>query len=140
MPGVSKIVEINKNKYLDGGMADSIPIKKAIALGYDKIILVLTRPIEYRKKDSKNKMLARLYRKYPNFVNTIHNRNSNYNKTVEEIIELEKQNKVFVIRPSRKVNIKRIEHNKDKILEQYNLGVEDYHNRKEALKLYLKEK
>ena len=140
MPGVSNIVEINNNKYLDGGIADSIPLRKAISLGYDKIILVLTRPIEYRKKDSKNKILARLYRKYPNFVNTIHNRNSNYNKTVEEIIELEKQNKIFVIRPSRKVNIKRIEHNKDIILEQYNLGVEDYLNRKEALKLYLKEK
>lgn len=138
MPGVSKIVEIGNKKYLDGGISDSIPIRKAIEMNYDKIIVVLTRPIEYRKKDSKNKAIARLYRKYPNFVNTIHNRNQNYNKTVEEIIQLEKQKKIFVIRPSRKVNIKRIEHNRERILEQYHLGVEDYNNKKEDLKIYLK--
>ena len=51
---------------------------------------------------------------------------------------LEKQKKIFVIRPSRKVNIKRIEHNRERILEQYHLGVEDYNNKKEDLKIYLK--
>lgn len=44
------MVEINGQYYLDGGIADSIPLKKCQALGYDKIIVVLTRPLEYRKK------------------------------------------------------------------------------------------
>lgn len=49
MPFVSKMVEINGQYYLDGGIADSIPLKKCQALGYDKIIVALTRPLEYRK-------------------------------------------------------------------------------------------
>ena len=138
MPGVSKIVEINNKKYLDGGIADSIPVLKAIELGYDKIIVVLTRPIDYRKKDSNLKTLQFLYRKYPNFQKTIGTRNSNYNKTVEEIIELEKNNKIFVIRPSCKLPIKRIEHDSKKIEAQYNLGKEDFLNRKKELLKYLK--
>lgn len=138
MPGVSKIVEIKGKHYLDGGMADSIPVKKAMELGYDKIIIVTTQPIEYRKKKSSQKLLRRIYHKYPKFQETIRKRNEKYNQTVEEILKLEKQNKVFVIRPSRKVNIKRVEKNKDIIKEQYNLGAEDFKNKKKALKEYLK--
>jgi predicted patatin/cPLA2 family phospholipase len=50
MPMVSKMVEINGNKYLDGALADSIPVDKAKELGFDKIIVILTRPVDYRKK------------------------------------------------------------------------------------------
>ena len=52
MPLLSEIVEINGKKYLDGGVADSIPLKKAQEMGYDKIIVVTTRPKEYIKKHS----------------------------------------------------------------------------------------
>ena len=138
MPGVSKIVEIDNKKYLDGGITDSIPVKKAIEMGYDKIIVVLTRPIDYRKKDSNLKTLQFLYRKYPNFQKTIGTRNSNYNKTVEEVIKLEKKKRIFVIRPSKALPIKRIEHDREKIEAQYNLGKEDYNNKKEELLKYLK--
>ena len=52
MPFVSQCVEINGRKYLDGGIADSIPFEKAQELGCDKIIVVLTQPIDYRKTKS----------------------------------------------------------------------------------------
>ena len=140
MPGVSKIVEINNKKYLDGGVADSIPVLKALELGYDRIIVVLTRPIEYRKKETEMKWLQSRYKKYPKFKKIIANRNKNYNKTVEEIIKLEKDNKIFCIRPSQKIKIKRVEKNEITILEQYNLGKNDYIERKSELKKYLKKK
>ena len=138
MPLVSKVVNVNGKKYLDGGISDSIPVEKAIELGYDKIIVVLTRPIEYRKKKG-NQILAKImYNKCPNFINTIENRYLMYNKQVEKVIELEKKNKIFVIRPSRKVNIKRIEKNIDVLQEMYDLGREDTLDRLESLKEYLK--
>lgn len=140
MPGVSKIVEIDGKKYLDGGMADSIPVMKAIELGYDKIIVITTRPIEYRKKNSKLKTLSRIYRKYPNFVHAIQHRNEKYNQTVEKIIELEKEERVFVIRPSVRVPIKRIEKNPKIIQAQYDLGQNDFENNLESLKKYLERK
>lgn len=138
MPAVSKIIEINGNKYLDGGMADSIPIKKAQELGYDKIIVITTRPVNYRKKKSKMRTLSRIYHRYPNFVKTIRHRNENYNKTVEEIIKLENQDKIIVIRPSKAIPIKRIEKNPKVIKAQYDLGVKDFCDKKEELKKYLK--
>ncbi len=138
IPGVSRIVEVCDKKYLDGGIADSIPVKKALELGYDRVIVVLTRPIEYRKKLTEMKWLQARYKKYPKFKKAIASRNKNYNKTLDEIIKLEKNNKVFCIRPSRQVKISRVEKNERIILEQYNLGREDYLNRKEDLLKYLK--
>ena len=140
IPGVSRIVEIDSNKYLDGGMADSIPVKKAIELGYDRIIVILTRPIEYRKKDSKMKWLQTRYKKYPKFQKLISTRNKRYNKQVEEILRLEKDNKIFCIRPSKGIKIGRMEKDERTILKQYNLGREDYSNIREELKKYLKKK
>ena len=140
MPGVSRIVQIKNKKYLDGGIADSIPVQKAIYMGFDRVIVILTRPIEYRKKKSKQKLGKKLYKKYPKFVKALETRNSRYNETVEEIIKLEEENKIFVIRPSRKTKIKRIEHNRIKIQEQYDLGVKDFKEKRTSLKKYLKEK
>jgi predicted patatin/cPLA2 family phospholipase len=140
IPGVSKIVEIDGKKYLDGGIADSIPVKKALDLGYDRVIVVLTRPIEYRKKETEMKWLQSRYKKYPKFMKTISKRNKSYNEKVEKIIKLEKEGKVFCIRPSKRVNIKRIEKNERIILEQYNLGKRDYLDSKEELLKFVKRK
>lgn len=137
IPGVSKIVKIKNKKYLDGGIADAIPLQKAIDMGYEKIILVLTRPMEYRKPERKINFLARRYHHYPNFERAIRTRSQRYNKTIEKILELEKEKKIFVIRPSKKVSIKPIEHNPKRIEEQYNLGVTDFESQKESLKKYL---
>lgn len=137
MPIVSKIVEVDGKKYLDGGCSDSIPVKKCLEMGYDKVVVVLTRPLDYRKKDENGALNALWYRKYPEFVKTLNNRPKDYNNTVEEIIELEKQGKIFVIRPSMTVPIKRIEHDPVVMQRMYDLGVEDSKKQIEALKEYL---
>ncbi len=137
MPIVSKIVEVDGKKYLDGGCSDSIPVKKCLEMGYDKVVVVLTRPLDYRKKDENGALNALWYRKYPEFVKTLNNRPKDYNNTVEEIIELEKQGKIFVIRPSMTVPIKRIEHDPVVMQRMYDLGVEDSKKQMEALKEYL---
>lgn len=137
MPFVSKIVELETGKYLDGGIADSIPVEKCKSLGYDKIIVILTRPIEYRKKKN-NELLAKLYyRKYPKFVQAINTRYNNYNNTVEKIIDMENKKEIFVIRPSKILHIKRIERNPEKLQEMYDLGIEDATKKLEELKYYL---
>ena len=138
MPFVSKFIEINKNKYLDGGISDSIPIEKCKELGFDKIIVILTRPIEYRKKKSANVIAKIKYSKYPNLINSIKNRYKNYNDTIEKIIDMEDKKEIFVIRPTRTVNIKRIEKDTNKLQEMYDLGVEDCKNKLNDLNKYLK--
>ena len=138
MPFVSKPVEIDGSKYLDGALGDSIPVLKAKEMGFDRIIVVLTRPINYRKKKG-NKIASKLfYRKYPKLINAINNRYKVYNDTLDKIIEMENNDEIFVIRPSKTVNIKRIEKDVDKLQEMYDLGISDFKKCLTKLKKFLK--
>jgi len=137
MPFVSKMVDLNGHKYLDGGISDSIPVDKCKELGYEKIIVVLTRPAQYRKKKPNSKLAKIKYSKYPNLINSINNRYKNYNDTVEKIIDMENKKEIFVIRPSKVIDIKRIEKDEKKLQEMYDLGIEDGRKKLEDLKEYL---
>ena len=137
MPYVSKIVELENGKYLDGGLSDSIPVEKCKELGFEKIVVILTRPIEYRKKKPKEILAKVAYRKYPNFAKTLNNRYKMYNETVEKIIDMENKKEIFVIRPSKLVKVKRIEKNPEKLQEIYDLGIEDAKSKIEELKKFI---
>lgn len=138
LPFCSKIVKINDKLYLDGGISDAIPVEKCLAMGYDKVIVVTTRPITYRKKKS-NQLLPKIfYRQYPNFIEAINTRYQRYNDTLDKIQELEQQNKIFVIRPSKLVSISRLEKNVHKMQEIYDLGFQDFNNIYLDLQKYLK--
>ncbi|WP_373767410.1 patatin family protein [Glaesserella sp.] len=137
MPYVSNIVEVDGKKYLDGGIADSIPLKQCQALGYGKIIVVLTRPLDYRKSPS-NPLFSKLfYHQYPKLVEALTYRYKNYNECVEQVIEQHEQGNIFVIRPSQTLPIKRIEKDPAKIQAMYELGVSDAQREMENLKAYL---
>ena len=138
MPLLSKIVKIDNNLYLDGGIGDSIPVKKAQELGYDKVIVVTTQPKDYIKKKYKMLPFRIAYKKYPNFINTLNNRHIKYNKTTKYIVEEEDKGNILVIRPTRRVKIKKIEKDPNMIKEQYYLGFNDMENKLEDLKKYLK--
>lgn len=137
MPFVSEIVEIDGKKYLDGGVSDAIPLDKCIELGYDRIIVVLTRVKEYRKKKSSDFLAKLMYKKYPKLIETMNKKYKVYNDTVEKIIDLENKKEIFVIRPSRYIDIKRIEKDENKLQEMYDLGIEDTKKCIEDLRKYL---
>lgn len=137
MPFVSRIVEFNNKKYLDGAIADSIPIDKMKEFGYDKIIVILTKPLGYRKSKKGNNLIKIGYKKYPKFADAMQNRYKNYNETIDKIIDLENKKEIFVIRPSRKVKMSRIEKNPNKLQEMYDLGISDAKEKIRDLKKYL---
>lgn len=140
LPFFSELIEIDGQKYLDGGIADSIPVKKCQEMGYDKIIVVLTRPIHFRKKEMSFgmvKLLRRRYKKYPEFIKRMENRSKEYNQTVEEIIEMEKRGKIFVVRPSEDINLKVIEREPGNLQKVYELGLKDAEKIMDELKEYL---
>ena len=123
LPFASKIIEINGKKYLDGGISDSIPIDYCEDLGYDKIILVLTRPKNTHKEDKLNFLYKLVYRKYPNLVERLINMGKDYEVVLKKIEDLENKNKIFVIRPPEILKIGRLEKNKDKIQKVYDIGL-----------------
>ena len=123
LPFASKIIEINGKKYLDGGISDSIPIDYCQSLGYDKIILVLTRPENSYKEDKLNFLYKLVYRKYPNLVERLINMGKDYEVVLKKIKDLETENKIFVIRPPKVLKIGRLEKNEDKIQSVYDIGL-----------------
>lgn len=137
MPFVSNIIEIGEQKYLDGAIADSIPVKQAQKMGFDKIVVVLTRPLDYRKSPTSPLFSNLLYRRYPKFAQAVQNRYKTYNASVEEILRLEQAGEIFVIRPSVDLAIKRMENNPAKIQAMYDLGAQDMQNMMTKLRLYL---
>lgn len=125
MPFLSKPVQIGNKQYLDGGISDSIPFEWLSEQGCDKLIVILTRDMEYRKKPMSKALISTYKRKYPNVARQLLNRHSLYNKSVELLKEWEKQGKAFVIRPSKEVKIGRIEKDESKLQAVYELGLRD---------------
>ena len=140
MPFVSKMISIDNKEYLDGAIADSIPYEKLKEIGYDKIIVILTRDYEYRKKPY-NRLLKFFisikYRKYPLLIDKIINRYKNYNESIKKLIEYENNGEIFVIRPSEKIMIKRLEHNETKLQDVYDLGTKDMKNNLDKIYKFL---
>lgn len=125
MPFVSKPVIINGKKYLDGGITDSIPFEWLAGQGCDKLLVILTRDMEYRKK-SMPTVLVKLYgRKYPIIAEKLLERHALYNRSVQLLKQWEDEGRAFVIRPSQPIEIGRIEKNPDKLQAVYDLGIKD---------------
>ena len=141
MPLASAMVKINDNHYLDGAVTTSIPVKWALEQGYEKVVVVLTRDKTYRKPMLSNKMkkLYKLaYHKYPKLIEKLNTMPERYNKLQDELIELEKQGKIFIIRPKEEVKVSRLEKDKTKLENLYKEGKSEAEENMEALIKYLK--
>ncbi|MBQ8404846.1 MAG: patatin family protein [Clostridia bacterium] len=138
MPIVSRIVEIDGRKLLDGGIADSIPVKYFESIGYNKNIAILTQCGGFQKKRNKAMPLIKLkYKKYPKLVETMANRHIVYNETLTYIEEKEKAGELFVIRPETKLPVGRVEKNPEKLQEAYEIGRKTALKHLERIKLFL---
>lgn len=123
MPLVSRVVEVDGYKMLDGGIADSIPIAYFKSIGYDRNVVILTQPKHYRKE--KNKMLPLLktaLRKYPKTVEAMAKRHLAYNETVAEICRMEEAGEILVIRPEETLPIGRICHDPEALKNVHGIG------------------
>jgi len=137
MPFCSKMVPINGKKYLDGGISDSIPVRAAMKMGYDKLIVVLTQPASYRKGPMNPHMIKAFYRKYPNLCKTLLDRHNRYNAQCEDVMQLEREGKIFVIRPQQALDIKRLEKDPKELERVRDIGFADGEKSMKALKAYL---
>ncbi len=141
LPLVTPIVSVDNVPYLDGGLSDSVPIERAMRLGNDKIIIILTRNAGYRKKPISQgmaKVYRRAYNSYPNLVQAIRTRSYRYNRVMNLIDKLEEEGKIFVLRPQVKP-VSRIERDADTLQGFYQHGYELMKKEYEHLQRYLEE-
>lgn len=138
MPLVSKVVEIDGFKLLDGGMTDSIPLKYFESIGYNRNVVILTQPRDFIKKENKLIKIIKLFlSKYPKIVDAMKNRHIMYNSETKYIFDKADKGEVFVICPETSLGISRTESNGDKLMNTYQLGRDIAKKNLDSLRAFL---
>lgn len=126
LPLVSRNVRIGDSLYLDGGLADPIPLLHSVLDGNRKNVVIMTKEVGYRRKPSKNLGLIRLrYARYPKVYELMKNRHIEYNKTLDYLQEQVNNKTAFLIRPQVKSDVGRIEKDEKKLKALYEEGYEE---------------
>ena len=123
MPLAAKIIKIGHYGLLDGGVADSIPVRFFESIGYKRNLIILTQPKGYTKK--KNKLLPAIrakYFRYPAFVEAVADRHERYNETLSYISMLEQAGQAYVIRPPIPLEIGAMERDPAQLRRVYETG------------------
>ena len=143
MPLASRRVKLGKDYYLDGAVADSVPVDWAIQEGYDNIIVVLTRDKKFRKKllTNKEKQVYRLaYKSQPKLIEKLLTMPERYNALRERMDTLEKEGKIYILRPQKEVTVGRLEKDKKKLQDLYDEGYTQAKKELKAMKKYMERK
>ena len=123
MPLVSKPVPLDGHLLLDGGVADSIPLRYFETQGYTRNVVILTQPQGYQKQHNRLMPLMRLsLRRYPAMIEALHHRHLMYNDELAYVAEREKAGAAMVIYPSAKLPIGHISHDPDEMQRVYDIG------------------
>ena len=123
MPLVSRIVEADGYRMLDGGIVDPVPYRYMENLGYDRNVYILTQPKGFRKEKSSALPLIRIaLRKTPKIVEAMEHRHEVYNRQMAEIDEKEARGEILVIRPPESLGISRTEHDPNELERVYQTG------------------
>ena len=137
---MSKMIDVEGRKYLDGGVSTSIAYKRAFDLGYPKAVVVLTREEGYRKKPV-NKVNESIYKRYfkplPRLVDKLMTVPERYNEMQEEMEALANEGRLLIIRPPKKVIVQRLEKSVAKLESLYNEGYEEGLRNIENIKKFL---
>lgn len=135
MPMFAKVVPINGKKFLDGGIADSIPLRFFQQQGYDKNIVVLTQPADYEKQPNPLMPLIRVcLRRYPAAIKAMRERHFMYNEQLAYVKKEEEKGTALVIRPKEKLRIGHLSHNPKMMQATYELGRQAALERLEEIK------
>lgn len=140
LPLVSRNVRIGDGLYLDGGISDSIPVRRSIKDGNRKNVVVMTKEEGYVREPADLAQLAMIkarYIRYPKVYELMRERHITYNTTVQYIEEMQSKNKIFVLRPKHKSDVGRVEKDIAKLDALYEEGYRDAESCYEALIEYL---
>ena len=140
MPMVSRIVEADGHRLLDGGIVDPVPFRFMEEQGYDRNVYILTQPRGYRKEKSDALPLMRLVlRKTPKMVRAMEVRHEVYNRQMAEIDGKEARGEILVIRPPEALGISRTEHDPDQLERVYRVGRAEAEKALPRLREFLKD-
>ena len=140
LPLLTPFRYINKVPYLDGGVADPIPIQKAFDDGCKKCVVILTQPHGYRKEPFKHlKLIKKMFKGYDQLQKLMISRHNMYNDTLDLLETLENQGKVFILRPEKPLEVGRTTKNTEKLVKLFNQGFSQAKQKFQSLKNWIDE-
>lgn len=126
VPVINRPYKVNGIPYFDGGLSDPVPYEKAFEAGCDKVVVILTRPEDYRRIPKNDKIIADLlHPHYPNASLVMRNRSVVYNQQLDECEYLQIQGKVCIVAPDSIGKMKTLTKDKDSIEALYYKGYEE---------------
>jgi predicted patatin/cPLA2 family phospholipase len=138
LPFVAPSVRHNENFLMDGGIIDPIPVKKAQHDGFQKNVIVMTKPENFKMQPSRVMSLMKwMYRKHPKVTTLLQERYRTYNDTLAYIEAGRDKGHFFVIQPSANIRVSRVERDQNKLTRLYELGYEDAKSRYHGLQTFL---
>jgi predicted patatin/cPLA2 family phospholipase len=139
IPLASRIVRVDGYELLDGGIGDSVPLSFLEGKGYERNVVVLTRPRGYVKRQTRMMPAAKLVlRDYPKMIEAMESRHLRYNDNIAYVQKREESGDVFVIRPPRAIETGSVEHSRQRLLDAYRMGRETMTGQLDALKEFLR--
>ena len=138
LPFLFPIFHIDGKPFMDGGAADAIPFDRAFEKGCDRLIVVLTRERDFRRQPEKlQPLIDRVYRKYPNFCDTMRRRADTYNEAREKLFQLEKEGRVLLFAPHNTQGFSRTERDVAKIQALWQDGYDEGMARLDEVRSFL---
>ncbi len=138
IPVVCHPVELGGVPYYDGGLADGIPVGRALKKGCDKLVVILSKNRDYVRKPQKMRPLYHIAcRRYPNIVDMIARRHTEYNENMQEVFRLEREGKAFVMAPSKPLHVGTYSMKEGPERELYDLGMKDFAAQEKKLQSFM---
>ena len=126
LPAVCKPIDIGGRLYYDGGLADPIPVRRAIDEGCEKVVVVLSRPRGYQKPpESAKRAYRRILREHPSIIRALDERHLVYSDTLAYIDKLEREGRAVVIAPSAEIPVSVTTKDSIELERLYALGLAD---------------
>ncbi len=136
IPGVCKPYKVGDSLYFDGGVADPVPVEKALADGCDRLLVVLTKPLDFVKKPEHFRAAyTRALRAYPNIVKELKMRAEVYNRGVQKARALASEGRAVILAPAGGYYVTAFTKNEKKLERLYREGYEAAQNALSKLKL-----
>ncbi len=126
LPFFCKPYTVNGRAYYDGALGDPVPVKKALELGCDKLVLILTKPANRPRKLGQDPKIANLiHRRYPAAAEALRTRAERYNEGVALARALERQGKALIVAPDDTCGVDTLVRDKEKLDAFYQKGLRD---------------
>ncbi len=139
IPAVCRPVEIDGKHYYDGGLADSIPMQRALDRGCDKLVVIASKSRKFVKTPEKFRMMYTLMcRKYPKAVKALNDRYLTYRRQQKLMFDLEKAGTAFLFTPETDRKINTFTMDREVNQHMYDLGVQDFRRKQQKLAAFLK--